>query len=423
MPNHRLLRVFLCHAKEDKTFVREFHKSLSAEGWMDVWLDELKLLPGQNWDKEIEKAVEEADAVIVCLSNSSVTKEGFVQSEMSFILDIARTKPEEAIFVIPLRVENCQVPRRLRAYQYVDCFPEERRDWAYQRVLDSLKARSENLGLYKSEKHSLPPIPASAPKGNVEVTTSSWTQIEKKYLKLKDLSLEFAHIPKGNFLMGSKKGNIMALENEFPQHVVSIPYDYLISRFPVTYLQYAELALAEPNIPSGQEKHPVVEISWYDAQKYIARLNRKYKKDLPRGYAFRLPSESEWEKAARGGNGREWPWGDEFDEKKCNSEEGGKGSTTPVGIYSPLGDSFYDVSDMAGNVWEWTRSRLLPYPYNPSDGREDEDVTDQRVVKGGSFFGNLSSVRSAVRVRNIPDLTFVYLGFRIVVSPDSRNSA
>src|SRR5258706_10690282 len=119
------LKVFLCHASNDKPAVRELYHQLTDEGWMDVWMDESNLLPGQNWDIEIEKAVEVSDAVIVCLSNNSVTKEGFVQSELSFILDIARTKPEESIFVIPLRLENCQVPRRLRLYQYLDYFPED----------------------------------------------------------------------------------------------------------------------------------------------------------------------------------------------------------------------------------------------------------------------------------------------------------
>ncbi len=420
MPStERKLTVFLCHAKEDKPAVRELYHQLTAEGWMDVWLDEIKLLPGQNWDMEIEKAVEVSDAVIVCLSNNSVTKEGFVQSEMSFILDIARTKPEESIFVIPLRLENCHVPRRLRLYQYVDYFPASNRSWAYERVIGSLRKRGENLGLHDSSNptHSLSSPSISNP--------TFPRQNEKKTFRvnLGSSVIEFIHIPRGDFLMGSKKENRMALENEFPQHTASIPYDYLISRFPITNTQYAEFALDKIGIPKGQENHPVVEVSWYDAQRYIARLNKKFKNILPARYAFRLPSESEWEKAARGGSGREWPWGNEFDESKCNSEEGGKGGTTPVGMYSPRGDSMYNVADMAGNVWEWTRSRLMSYPYDATDGREDEDVSDQRVVRGGSFFGNLRSVRTGFRARNIPDLTFIYLGFRIVVSLDSRNSA
>jgi hypothetical protein len=87
MPN-RNLNVFLCHAKEDKPTVRELYRQLTAEGWMDVWLDEENLFPGQEWDMEIEKAVEAADVVVVCLSSHSVDKEGYVQKELRFVLDV-----------------------------------------------------------------------------------------------------------------------------------------------------------------------------------------------------------------------------------------------------------------------------------------------------------------------------------------------
>ena len=99
MTPDRKLRVFLCHASQDKPIVRELYQRLLAEGWIDPWLDEEKLLPGQNWDLEIEKAVESADAVIVCLSNNSVTKAGYIQKELRKILDVADEKPEGEIFI------------------------------------------------------------------------------------------------------------------------------------------------------------------------------------------------------------------------------------------------------------------------------------------------------------------------------------
>jgi hypothetical protein len=140
MPDHRL-RVFLCHASQDKPIVRELYQRLLAEGWIDPWLDEENLLPGQDWDLEIEKAVEAADAVIVCLSNNSVTKEGYVQKEIRKVLDLALEKPEETIFIIPLRLDDCELPRRLRAWHYVNYFPSEQRKPAYQRLLQSLNVR------------------------------------------------------------------------------------------------------------------------------------------------------------------------------------------------------------------------------------------------------------------------------------------
>jgi TIR domain len=137
----RKLRVFLCHASQDKPIVRELYQRLLAEGWIDPWLDSEKLLPGQDWDMEIEKAVESADAVIVCLSARPVTKEGYVQRELKFVMDIALEKPEGTIFVGPLRLDDCVVPRRLHAWQYVDYFPNARRTRVYQRVLESLETR------------------------------------------------------------------------------------------------------------------------------------------------------------------------------------------------------------------------------------------------------------------------------------------
>jgi hypothetical protein len=141
----RKLRVFLCHASQDKPIVRELYQRLLAEGWIGPWLDEEKLLPGQDWNMEIEKAVEAADVVIVCLSNNSVTKEGYIQRELKFVLDIALEKPEETIFVVPLRLDECELPRRLRSWQYVNYFPPGQREGAYQRLIQSLRARFSQL--------------------------------------------------------------------------------------------------------------------------------------------------------------------------------------------------------------------------------------------------------------------------------------
>lgn len=143
MTEPRKLRVFLCHASQDKPVVRELYRRLLAEEWIDPWLDTEKLLPGQDWDLEIEKAVEDADAVIVCLSNHSVTKEGYVQKELRSVLDVAEYKPEGAIFIIPLRLSNVQPPRRLRAWQYVDYFPALQRTRSYELLLQALGRKEE----------------------------------------------------------------------------------------------------------------------------------------------------------------------------------------------------------------------------------------------------------------------------------------
>ena len=105
----RRLRVFLCHSSQDKPIVRDLYQRLNAEGWIDPWLDEEKLLPGQEWGVEIEKAVENTDVAIVCLSKESVSKAGYLQRELRKVLDIADEKPEGTIFVIPVRLNMCEV--------------------------------------------------------------------------------------------------------------------------------------------------------------------------------------------------------------------------------------------------------------------------------------------------------------------------
>jgi two-component system response regulator DevR len=150
MTETRKLRVFLCHSSQDKPIVRELYQRLNAEGWIDAWLDEEKLLPGQHWDMEIEKAVEATDAVILFLSGNSVTKEGYVQKELRFVLSIADEKPEGAVFVIPLRLDDCSIPRQLRDRQYVDYFPKGRQETVYQRIMKSLRFQAKTLSILDS---------------------------------------------------------------------------------------------------------------------------------------------------------------------------------------------------------------------------------------------------------------------------------
>jgi hypothetical protein len=157
----RPLRVFLCHSSGDKPAVRELYRRLNAEGWIDVWLDEEKLLPGQDWDYEIEKALDKSDAVIVTLSAGSVSKEGYIQKELRFVLDLALEKPEGTIFILPVRLEDCERPRRLRSIQGIDYFPPERHEAAYARLRQSLALRAQHLNLLANMPVN-PPSPSQA---------------------------------------------------------------------------------------------------------------------------------------------------------------------------------------------------------------------------------------------------------------------
>ncbi len=248
--------------------------------------------------------------------------------------------------------------------------------------------------------------------------------------------MEFMPVPKGKFLMGSRDDNALAYDTEKPQHTVEISQDYWIARFLVTNEQYAKYIKAtnqQRNWIDDWEKkldHPVVNITWHAAMAYCDWLNQTCGKELPEGYIFRLPSEAEWEKAARGEFGFEWPWGNDFDPAKCNSEEGKKGDTSPVGAYSTQGDSPYGCADMVGNVWEWTRSLWgkgistpeYRYPYNPTDGRENLQAGNDtlRVLRGGSFNDNRRDARCACRGGGLPYYWIGDYGFRVgVVSPIS----
>jgi len=292
---------------------------------------------------------------------------------------------------------------------------------------------------------------------------------------------EMVLIPAGEFLMGStdeevarhrrrsliwdNEGRDHWCDVEKPQHKVSLR-TYYIDRTPITNAQYQKFVAATKRrsprhwengkIPTGLENHPVVNVSWLDAVAYGQWLNEQM--HLPgstfqvrRGdrletinleletWNIRLPTEAEWEKAARGTDGRHWPWGNEFDPQKCNSAEGkdeadvpeedewDKGNTTPVGAYSPAGDSPYGVADMAGNVWEWCQSLFRSYPYRADDGREDVRSSGTRVLRGGSFesrgpskYTGCTALRCTYRdFSNSDNPGGNTDGFRLVMSPSS----
>lgn len=122
-PRMKKLKIFLCHSSGDKPQVRKLNDLLLKSG-AAPWLDENQLLPGQDWDYEIKKALDASDVILLCLSKSSVDKEGYVQREIRLALDRAFEMPEGRIFLIPARLEECEVPYRVRTYQWVDLFVE-----------------------------------------------------------------------------------------------------------------------------------------------------------------------------------------------------------------------------------------------------------------------------------------------------------
>ena len=202
-----------------------------------------------------------------------------------------------------------------------------------------------------------------------------------RFSRLGDRPNEMVQIPAGEFIMGSDD----RLPDEGPQHRVYLPA-YWIDKFEVTNLQYKAFNDAthrrspahwrNRTYPPGKADHPVTNVSWNDARAYCEWAGK------------RLPTEAEWEKAARGTDGRTYPWGNDFDISRANtplrwSAIGKEGDTTPVGAFEG-GVSPYGVYDMSGNVWEWTASWYLPYPGN--DHPSESYGKRYRVLKGGSWF-------------------------------------
>lgn len=146
------LSVFLCHSSADKQQVRDLYRRLQTDG-VKPWLDEKDLLPGQDWHKEITKAVKSSDVVIVCLSKGSITKEGYIQKEIKMALDVADEKPEDTIYIIPLRIEDCRGPDKLSRWHWVNLYEDD----GYRRLMMSLHIRAEEIGAM------LPTIPPPLP--------------------------------------------------------------------------------------------------------------------------------------------------------------------------------------------------------------------------------------------------------------------
>jgi formylglycine-generating enzyme required for sulfatase activity/energy-coupling factor transporter ATP-binding protein EcfA2 len=169
----------------------------------------------------------------------------------------------------------------------------------------------------------------------------------------------------------------------------------------------------DPSLGIRKPNRPVVGVTWYEAMAYCNWLTEKLRRDGKIGQSdvVRLPTEAEWEKAARGVDGRWWPWGNDWDQGRANTSEGGVHGTTPVGIY-PGGVSPYECYDMAGNVWEWTSSLYKPYPYRADDGREDPNAEGSRFIRGGSWPAPQVDARCARRGGSRPDGRGVRLGFR-----------
>ncbi|GAB4204554.1 MAG: hypothetical protein OHK0022_29790 [Roseiflexaceae bacterium] len=242
-------------------------------------------------------------------------------------------------------------------------------------------------------------------------------------------------VPAGPFLMGSNDTDTLADRDEKPEHRFVLP-DFWIGQTPVTNAQFRPFVegdgytnrtywtsagwewrqqevITQPAYWTDSKwngaDYPIVGISWFEAVAYCRWLT------VHTGLPFRLPTEAEWEKAARGPEGRIWPWGNRWEAGRCNSQEAGTGRTTPVGQY-PSGASYYGALDMAGNVWEWCSTQgfdLYPYPLQDEWAEAYLEVNKPRIFRGGSCYDNQKNVRGASHINVTPRDRNLSLGLRV----------
>ncbi len=260
--------------------------------------------------------------------------------------------------------------------------------------------------------------------------------------------MPFCFVPKGTFWLG-----------EQPAAEMDLPYDYWLARYPVTVGQYRLFLQQSSHSFQGYHDYlvndplnsPARGLTWHDALAFCRWLDELWRDKLPTGCRITLPSEVEWEKAARGGllvpvpgathvrtildadfqpaagglalvenplPQRRYPWGDEFDANKANTKESGIGGPSAVGAF-PGGETPYGCLEMSGNVWEWTRSHWQAYPYQLDGKREDlrADNNVPRVLRGGAYGWEASAARCPLRLWLVPDGEFGHSGFRLALSP------
>jgi formylglycine-generating enzyme required for sulfatase activity len=411
-------RIFLAHAHEDKAQVRKLYADLKARGF-DPWLDEIDLMPGQIWKTEIPNAIRHAEMFLACLSRRSIEKRGYVQREFRQALSAFAERPAGSIYLIPVRLDDCEVPDleipdlelNLRDIQWVDLWQEGGLERLVAAINRALGERMQNL-----------PEPATV------LRDAPWCP-------------ELVVVPAGAFMMGSTEperrwaiaqGAMREfVDQEKPQHRVAIPEPFAVGRHPVTRSQFATFVEATGHDMSGgcwiwtgekveqsatadwcapgfeqTDEHPVVGVSWEDATAYVEWLSRET------GQPYRLLSEAEWEYACRAGTTTRYSWGDDPPTPERANFGGNMDGTTAVGAHPP---NSFGLCDMHGNVLEWVEDCWNEsYAGAPNDGSAwTSGDCGRRVLRGGSWLDNPGTLRSVDRGWGEPGNRKSGVGFRV----------
>jgi formylglycine-generating enzyme required for sulfatase activity len=266
--------------------------------------------------------------------------------------------------------------------------------------------------------------------------------------------IAWCQVPAGPFTMGSPDDSLSFIGKETPQHRRNLAA-FRVSRYPVTNAQFAAFTEAggyaevqywtqaaqeqvwrdgkvkawnddEPREgpydfgePLNLPNHPVVGVMWYEAVAFCLWLTEALRQcgEIGADEEVTLPTEPQWEKAARGDGGRVYPWGGEIDPERANYGDTAVGAASAVGCF-PGGASPYEVEDLSGNAWEWCRTRWEE-SYEGYQDDNDLEGSSSRVLRGGAFNSDTGDVRCAFRDGDLPYLCSHCVGFRVVLAPPS----
>jgi formylglycine-generating enzyme required for sulfatase activity len=426
--------IFISYARKDAEFAQKINSDLRDRG-IPTWIDEIGIRAFEDWPKRIAKAIKECEALLVVLSPESMSS-SWVERELAYADSNGKR-------VLPIVYQECDLPADF-----------ELRFGNVQRMNFARGNYEDNLPQLLNAITQLTGWGDTSPITEVITKTSKDVVLEDDVKRkpkprkrestiriTSPIDLEMKRVPAGEFLIGSDPDKDRhAAQNEQPQHYVYVS-EFYISKYPVTKTQYAMFVLSAHHSPpghwkkgtfvSGFDNHPIVNVTWDDATAFCEWLSQQTGKNL------RLPTEAEWEKAARGTDERIYPWGNEWDGKKCHSSGDfftsfTRVSTAAVGQCSPSGDSPYGVSDMSGNVWEWCLDWFDERAYPKRIKAPVKNPTGPKsgtyhVARGGSWADNRKNVRAAVRyggppkhspyLRSSPKIQYYGNGFRIAYIP------
>jgi formylglycine-generating enzyme required for sulfatase activity len=420
--------VFISYAEPDRNIADMIYSALESKG-IRGWAAHRDIAPGLNWPDEISKAITGSKILILVLS-SNTQKPRYVSMEVTQAED-------ENIIIIPFCID--EVPLRgglkllLGNRHWINAFPKPQEEHLQQLVetvirhlgiepaipikkeklkvqpgADQVKPAAGKIKAVKEETKKSPDMP-----DDVKKVISKAHKVDKNkngYWEAyyKDYDITMIYIPPGKFMMGSVDGD----DDEKPLHEIDLD-GYWIGKYEVTFAQYERYCNeAKIEIPDdigwGRENRPVICVSWDDAAAYCQWLSQKT------GLKFKLPTEAQWEKAARGSDQHKYPWGSREPDKDLANFSSNIGSTTPVDSY-PAGASTYGLLDMAGNVWEWCSDWYEAdyYKNSPPKNPAGPNSGSYRVVRGGRCSSLARSLRCAYRSSDGPSDRSFLLGFRL----------